>query len=63
MSIKDNVYCRRMKRGLNECPKGILPSGRSLHVNEGNGGWMGKLGITRRVAFGVGNTWSLFPER
>jgi hypothetical protein len=26
-----------------KCPKGILPSGRSLHTKVGDGGWMGKL--------------------
>ena len=32
-------YLKRKKK----CPKGILPSGRSLHIIAGDGGWMGKL--------------------
>ena len=30
-------------REKNKCPTGILPSGRPLHTNTGDGGWNGKL--------------------
>ena len=61
-----------------KCPKGILPTGRPLHVKGGGRGVEGEVGPrtgagervvlahyagTRRVAFGVEIAWSLFPAR
>ncbi len=44
---------------------GILPSGGLLHASVGKEGeWvvLAHYAGTRRVAFGVGNAWSLFPR-
>jgi hypothetical protein len=75
---KKNKCSKGIEKKKNKCPKRILPSGRPLHTNAEDGGWMGKLvprtgagervvlvhcAGTRQVAFGVGNAWSLFPTR
>jgi hypothetical protein len=33
----------RITKEKNKCPKGILPSGRPLRINAGDGGWMGQM--------------------
>ncbi len=40
---RSTTWTNTVRNRKNKCPKGILPSGRPLHTNAGDGGWMGKL--------------------